>query len=159
MTAAHRREELCDGPFIDKVPDLVIEFTDYAWLGKGNMTERAGRHLGLDLDRPRPRGELRRQPPPGRHRRALGPSALEGGEIVSARIEDVAPTVLYLLGEPIPVELEGRLLVEAIEPDVLDERPPDYREGEEVEVAAAQRYDAGETDEVRDRLRGLGYIE
>ena len=45
---------------------------------------------------------------------------MEGGEIVSARIEDVAPTVLYLLGEPIPVELEGRLLVEAIEPDVLD---------------------------------------
>ena len=55
-----------------------------------------------------------------------GPAALEGGEIVSARIEDVAPTVLYLLGEPIPVELEGRLLVEAIEPYVLDERPPDY---------------------------------
>ena len=28
------------GPELEKVPDLVVEFRDYAWLGKGNLTER-----------------------------------------------------------------------------------------------------------------------
>ena len=41
-----------------------------------------------------------------------------------ASIEDVAPTILYLLGEPIPADLEGRLLAEALDPQLLDSRPP-----------------------------------
>ena len=36
----HRREDLYAGPELDKIPDLVVEFRDYAWLGKGNLTER-----------------------------------------------------------------------------------------------------------------------
>ena len=35
---------------------------------------------------------------------------------VDAGIMDVAPTLLYLLGEPIPAALEGRLLAEALDP-------------------------------------------
>src|SRR6185312_12097475 len=40
VAAVHRREDLFDGPQLDRIPDLVVEFRDYAWLGKGNLSER-----------------------------------------------------------------------------------------------------------------------
>ena len=41
VAAVHRREDLFEGPQLDKVPDLLIEFAEYAWLGKGNVKKRA----------------------------------------------------------------------------------------------------------------------
>src|SRR6185369_6963255 len=40
VAAVHRREELHAGPHIERVPDLVVEFADYEWLGKGNLKSR-----------------------------------------------------------------------------------------------------------------------
>ena len=37
VAAVHKREDLFEGPELEKVPDLLIEFTDYEWLGKGNL--------------------------------------------------------------------------------------------------------------------------
>jgi hypothetical protein len=87
-----------------------------------------------------------------------GPSAASGTTL-AAGIEDVAPTALYLLGEPVPTELEGRVLTEAIVPDVLDERPPDYEDAVPIEVGASRGYDDEEAAEVENRLRSLGYVE
>jgi hypothetical protein len=67
--------------------------------------------------------------------------------------------VLYLLGEKIPVELEGRLVAEAIDPELLDARPPDYDESEFALDHDAEGYAPEEAEEVERRLRGLGYIE
>lgn len=88
----------------------------------------------------------------------MGPSATQG-EIVGANIEDVAPTAMYLLGEPIPDDFEGRLLEEAIDPARLDGKPPEYAERADVAQQAAQDYRAEDLDEVEGRLRDLGYIE
>ena len=54
-----------------------------------------------------------------------GPSAARRNALF-ASIEDIAPTILYLLGEPIPGDLEGRLLAEAVDPQLLDARPPAF---------------------------------
>lgn len=40
--------------------------------------------------------------------------------LISAEIQDVAPTILYLLGLPVPDDMDGRVLTECIEPSVLD---------------------------------------
>jgi hypothetical protein len=44
---------------------------------------------------------------------------------------------------------------------MLDERPPEYDDTSELQVAHAETstYSAGEADEVEARLRGLGYLE
>jgi predicted AlkP superfamily phosphohydrolase/phosphomutase len=39
--AVYRREELFDGPELETMPDLIVEFDDYRWLGKGNMLSRS----------------------------------------------------------------------------------------------------------------------
>ena len=41
VAAVHRREDLFEGPELDKVPDLLVEFDEYAWLGKGNLKSRS----------------------------------------------------------------------------------------------------------------------
>ncbi len=85
-----------------------------------------------------------------------GPSAAPGRKLL-ASIEDVAPTMLYLLGEPVPTALEGRVLEEAIDGSLLDARPPEYRDATDVPAPTAGGVPpAGDLEE---RLRGLGYLE
>jgi predicted AlkP superfamily phosphohydrolase/phosphomutase len=159
VDTVYKREELFDGPELEKIPDLIVRFDDTAWEGKG------------DLRKPTPvfSYEVVWSPKHGKeryrasHRRegivALsGPSVRAGGEL-SADILDVAPTLFYLLGEPIPLDLEGRLLEEALDERLLESRPPEYAEAADVELATVQTYGAAEADEVEERLRGLGYLE
>ncbi len=159
VAAVHRREDLFDGPELEKIPDLLVEFRDYEWLGKGNLKSRSTSLWDTIELEPGSRHEY-----VGSHRHegifALsGPSATHAGRS-QIGIADVAPTVLYLLGEPLPADLEGRLVAEAIDPALLDRRPPEYDDSAPLELeSASEGYQAEEEAEVAERLRGLGYIE
>ena len=87
-----------------------------------------------------------------------GPSARVGATI-SASIEDIASTILYLSAAPVPLDLEGRVLEEALDSSLLTDRPPEYSEAGTIAIQGAQSYSAGEAAEVEDRLRDLGYVE
>ncbi len=87
-----------------------------------------------------------------------GPSALNGGTI-AAGIADVAPTILYLLGQSLPTDLDGRLVSEAIDPAVLAARPPEYADLEDITLANAESYAPDDERAVEERLRSLGYLE
>ena len=68
--------------------------------------------------------------------------------------------MLYLLGEAVPADLEGRILMEALRPELLDERPPAYDDA----APPSSRRERAELEEegaaeVERRLRGLGYLE
>ncbi|MGH3072188.1 MAG: alkaline phosphatase family protein [Gaiellaceae bacterium] len=159
VAAVHKREDLFDGPELEKIPDLLIEFRDYEWLGKGNFTSRAESIWDtIELEPGSKHAYV------GSHRHEgifalAGPSATHGAR-TAIGIEDVAPTVLYLLGEKIPVDLEGRLVMEAIDPELLDSRPPEYDESAPFALDHdAEGYAPEEAEEVERRLRGLGYIE
>jgi predicted AlkP superfamily phosphohydrolase/phosphomutase len=159
VAAVHRREDLFDGPELDKVPDLLIEFRNYEFLGKGNFSSRSDSIWDtIELEPGSAHDYV------GSHRHEgifalAGPSATNA-ERTFIGIEDVAPTVLYLLGEKIPAELEGRLVAEAIDPDLLDSRPPDYDDTAPIDFDQSEEgYAPEEAEEVARRLRGLGYIE
>jgi predicted AlkP superfamily phosphohydrolase/phosphomutase len=156
VAAVHKREELYDGPELDKIPDLIVEFRDYAWLGKGNLTERTPTIADDITIRAHPEERYA-----GGHRPdgifvLAGPAARAGAEL-HAGIADVAPTVMYLLDEPVPASFEGRLLAEALEPSLLDERPLEYADDEPAAVPVAERQKS--PPEVEERLRSLGYLE
>jgi predicted AlkP superfamily phosphohydrolase/phosphomutase len=151
----HRREDLFEGPFLEKIPDIVIEFKDYAWTGKGNR-KRGNVYIPVTDEHPY-RGTTGSHRPNGILALA-GPSVRVGAEF-GARIEDVAPTMLYLMGAPIPLGLDGRVLEEVIDPDLLETRPPSYHEVEEVAFDDAIHYSEEEEGVVEGRLRDLGYLE
>ena len=156
VAAVHKREELYAGPELDKIPDLIVEFRDYAWLGKGNLTRRTAPFEDAISIRAHPDQHYA-----GGHRAEgifvlAGPDARVGAELAGAGIADVAPTVMYLLGEPVPAAFEGRLLAEALEPALLDERPLRFDDEEEAAPVVAERESPRDVEE---RLRSLGYLE
>ncbi|MDP8255370.1 MAG: hypothetical protein P9M14_06445 [Candidatus Alcyoniella australis] len=56
---------------------------------------------------------------------AMGPAIEPGARLRDdAKVEDIAPTILYLLGLPIPRQISGRVLTEVIRPETLAARPP-----------------------------------
>jgi predicted AlkP superfamily phosphohydrolase/phosphomutase len=159
VAAVHRREDLFEGPHIDRVPDLLIEFAEYAWLGKGNVKKRATELW--DTIEVEPGSE---HVYVGSHRHEgivvlTGPSAAQAPRTL-AEIQDVAPTALYLLDEPLPTTFEGRVLFESLRPELVAERPPRYSDEEpDVELRPQSSYSGDEADAVEERLRGLGYLE
>ena len=87
-----------------------------------------------------------------------GPAIREGHTLPLAAIEDVAPTVLYLLGLPVDADMDGRVLTEALRPERLAAAP--------IAVAAEPyalpengfRYTADDEQRIQDMLEGLGYV-
>jgi predicted AlkP superfamily phosphohydrolase/phosphomutase len=158
IKAVHRREDLFDGPQIGKVPDLLLEFRDYAWLGKGNLVAQTPTIWDKIAAAPDSEEEYRGSHRPEGIVALAGPSAATGVTL-DAKIEDIASTIMYLLDERVPEDFEGRVLVEAISPERLDARPPEYGETTEVALQAERSYSADEGGEVESRLRSLGYIE
>jgi predicted AlkP superfamily phosphohydrolase/phosphomutase len=141
-------DEAFDGPFAERGPDIILPVRWGAY--RGSVTD----HKYLN-DRHRNSGE---------HDRfgvfvAWGPDIRRGAECSRASLVDIAPTVLYSLGESPTVEMDGRVLVEVFEPS-----PHATREVETTGSSAKDRPD-GEglsSDEealLEERLRGLGYIE
>jgi predicted AlkP superfamily phosphohydrolase/phosphomutase len=158
VTAVHRRDALFHGPALDKIPDLIFEFNDYAWAGKGNLM-RSTPTIWDTIKM----ADSGRETYVGTHRSRgviafAGPSFRREGH-VSASIEDVTPTILYLLGEPIPADLDGRLLEETVDSALLERRPPEYSEADALAPQETEGYGADDVAEVEERLRSLGYLE
>ncbi len=91
-----------------------------------------------------------------------GRNIKQGYEINGASIMDIAPTALYLSAENIPKDMDGRVLTDVITESQLKTRPVGYVESEEVVSTpeiALNTYSREETENIRKKLQGLGYLE
>lgn len=85
-----------------------------------------------------------------------------GHRLEGASIVDVVPTILHLLGLPVPADLDGRVLEEAFTETFNKDRPvrrEDLRDESTTGGRAAETYSEDESEKVAERLRGLGYTE
>jgi predicted AlkP superfamily phosphohydrolase/phosphomutase/tetratricopeptide (TPR) repeat protein len=92
----------------------------------------------------------------------LAGPGVKPGRLDTTSLLDVAPTVLYLSGLPVPEDMEGRVLVEAIDERFRERFPersiPSY-EGIGRPLATGEIVaDAAMDDEMTERLRSLGYV-
>jgi predicted AlkP superfamily phosphohydrolase/phosphomutase len=148
-----RREEVYDGPYAAAAPDLMFLTRD--------MNYKA---MGLsDFSSPRVFDPM--YGTTGHHRMNgvmiwWRPGVVRQGEALQgARIHDLAPTILHLLGQPIPRDMDGRVLLDVLEPDLSQDRPVIYAEGEEAPSPDGETaYSDEEQAEMREMLRGLGYV-
>ncbi|MDH4208093.1 MAG: alkaline phosphatase family protein [Anaerolineae bacterium] len=150
-----KREEEYSGPFLDQAPDLIV-FYDYDYAGGPNPSG--------SLITPIERYTLERWS--GLHRMngtliMWGKDILSGVHLGGARIEDPAPTLLYLLGLPVPKDMDGRVLSEALSPSLLSSRPLEYRDplDSSTDGEKGGYLDQDEEEQIREALRGFGYIE
>ncbi len=147
LTKLTRGRDAYDGPYARLGPDLHLELDHYAMIACP-LFATEGRVMTNQI-----RGDS------GCHRRegifiAAGPGIKAGVELPEENILDLAPTILHLLGEPVPRVMDGRVLTEAF----VDPAPVRYSEDEAAEVAAEQEYADAEAEQIEERLRGLGYL-
>jgi predicted AlkP superfamily phosphohydrolase/phosphomutase len=146
------KEEIYSGREAQFAPDLIFVARKYAYLGR--------HHFGY-LKMIRSADHM----PVGFHRTngifiARG-SMIQGGKhIQGANIADIAPTVLYALGLPVPDDMDGKVLEGALREEILRDRPVEYVQAElEQEEKGEEIYSAEESEKIKERLRSLGYIE
>ncbi|ELZ00604.1 alkaline phosphatase family protein [Natrialba asiatica] len=88
-----------------------------------------------------------------------GPSIEPGATLRGARVVDVAPTLLHGIGEPVPKNIDGRVLFDAFDSAAT----PSQTKVERTAVSQPENEDEEAVDEdfteVEDRLKGLGYME
>jgi predicted AlkP superfamily phosphohydrolase/phosphomutase len=101
-----RRDELYSGPGLAYAPDLIVDWHDAAYMP--NDRDRGE----TEVFAPRYR-QYMNWPTSGSHRLngvliASGPDIAPGTRVSGARVIDMMPTWLELLGQPIPQELEGK---------------------------------------------------
>jgi predicted AlkP superfamily phosphohydrolase/phosphomutase len=82
---------------------------------------------------------------------------IRSGHLNNPHLEDMAPTILHLLGLPIPAHMDGRPLIEALAEDV-SLPPPEIGPG--IVKKSQMAGDLNKEDEyvVRKRLMDLGYV-
>ena len=100
----------------------------------------------------------------GVHRRVgiillRGPDIQSGRQLGGATVFDVAPTLLHLSGAPIPEDLPGRVLLEALRPEGRIPMQVDRTEplGPR-EPPPEESIESGQEQRLLDQLRELGYI-
>lgn len=161
VARVQRGEEVYAGPFADKAPDLLITWNDPVFVnGIALEGTPADQQSKVRLD---PRNWV----VTGKHVDtgffALhGPAIVPGRELTGAQILDIAPTILYLAGQPVPRQMDGQVLRNAVTPTFLARHPIQYDEPPEgggTRGAAPPAYQPEEIHQIEDRLRSLGYIE
>jgi predicted AlkP superfamily phosphohydrolase/phosphomutase len=83
-----------------------------------------------------------------------GNSVRAHAQIADADLTDLAPTILHLLGLPVPHDMDGRVLTEMLS----DAREVAYGGSAESDRRRDEAYSREEEEQVVERLKELGYL-
>jgi predicted AlkP superfamily phosphohydrolase/phosphomutase len=87
-----------------------------------------------------------------------GKDIRRGSTLTGAEIVDLAPTILYAMGVPIPIDMDGKVLTEAFAPAFTAANVPTFSDTPSVKEAFQESYSEQDAERVRERLRGMGYM-
>jgi predicted AlkP superfamily phosphohydrolase/phosphomutase len=150
----YEREELYHGPQTALAPDLTVVLRDWRYRTIGLHDFTTHRMIAPAFG------------PTGDHRMegmfaALG-SAFRAGAMLhdDANLLDLAPTVLHLLGIPVPSDMDGRVLNEILSGSRNGSAPLPYPTSVVSENGAptSSGYSAEEDLAIQQRLADLGYL-
>ncbi|HKZ57628.1 MAG TPA: alkaline phosphatase family protein [Thermodesulfovibrionales bacterium] len=155
----HRREELYHGNYVQDAPDIIIQWKDYAYTAQKDFGEGV-----KSVFQARDKFEFSEIEHNGSHRldgvlMMSGKPIKVGTEIKGSEIIDLAPTILYLMGMEIPVEMDGKILTSALIKDYTETHPIVYGKTiHEDTVEAVTTYSHEEAEKIERRLKDLGYL-
>ena len=143
------RSEIYHGPFVEQAPDIIMLLEE----GYKATTTLSGTKI------------IEAVPViQGTHSIegifiAAGPTIKQATEVSQIHIQDLAPTILHLMQTPIPEDVDGEVKKEIFTEESIPfkQEPrfftPDYAKRRSVPLSRS------EEEEIKDRLRSLGYID
>ncbi len=152
VESVYRREEIYDGDQVEYAPDIVFIPRRLEYFGFGEY--EFGSHRVI---------EAMKRGISGTHRMngvfmAYG-SAIQPGVVAQdAQIIDLAPTILHLMGMPIPERMDGRVLQEILDSSFYLKPPVRAKEWNGRLGGDQQELTEEEKRILTDRLRSLGYV-
>ena len=158
-----RKEEVYRGSYINKAPDLFIEWKDNQFTVRPGYTSKNGLPIEVLAGKELNRAETISRPS-GIHRQEgiflfYGNEINRGAEIQNIRLYDVTATILYYLGIPVPCDFDGKVITEAFSERFIKENPVYQSENTTDNGASGLNYSENESEIITDRLKGLGYID
>ena len=130
IKSAYKREEAYHGGYVDRFPDIIVDFAEEAYFEvSGNAR---GGLVSSDMI-----------PWSGTHRLegifiAQGPDIKKDGGLRGVGIADLAPTILYSMGQGVPLSMDGRVLEEIFTEGFRDKNPIRYIKNEEISSGKEQ---------------------
>lgn len=147
-----RKEEIYVGPHLREAPDIIFfskafeiaafgeyEFASTRILERSQSISASHRMDGLLMMK--------------------GEGIRRGGRIEGAQIIDLAPSVLYLLGLPVSKEMDGKVIQNAFEEQVLLAKGIQFIEEGAFDFRPQEVYSEQEEEELKKQLKVLGYFE
>jgi predicted AlkP superfamily phosphohydrolase/phosphomutase len=153
VRAVHLREEIYKGPYAERTPDVLFDMNDEYMafsmheFSSNKVLARSSWFSGTH----KPDGIVV----------ISGPGIRQGVSLPSARIVDLMPTILYMLGCPIPRGLDGNVLESAFYRSHILDNSPSFSDADvnvEADGEAELDFSPEEVKIVEGRLRDLGYM-
>lgn len=155
------RDEVVHGPHAAELPDIFLVTKDGQYDLSGRACPGAAGPSFLANDT-HLRGASGTHRPDGIFF-LRSPHTVSGRGPLAVDIVDVAPTLLYQLGLPVPSDMDGRVVSEAFDSQFFEGNRPQCAEVAEKMVAespeAGPHYTQDESGRMIDHLRELGYLE
>lgn len=146
----YRREELYSGPALEDAPDLFFMPRDLRHQAFGLLQFTSNKWWEPSFDRS------------GGHRMngilIFWGEGVRRGTLAGAHMTDVAPTLLALLGTPVPRDMDGRVLQEVFGEGIWKEKEIVYSDSRQGNTEQGEGLTEEENEEIQRRLKGLGYV-
>jgi predicted AlkP superfamily phosphohydrolase/phosphomutase len=159
----YKREELFHGDSLKKAPDLLVTWKNFEYNTRRGYGKEGDGLIGSSLEFSDVSSYSSLQKSGTHHLKGVfivrGPMIKNMKSFDGARIIDLAPTVLYLLGEKVPDDMDGRVLAKIIKDDFLSTHPVQFSSSDLEKEAKGSGYNEQEESYIRDKLKGLGYID
>jgi predicted AlkP superfamily phosphohydrolase/phosphomutase len=147
-----RREDLYTGPHTEQSPDIQFLPADMSNKPLGTLDLTSNKFITPVYGNS------------GDHRMhgimlGRGPELRRGVRVDGARIIDYAPTILHSFGVEVPSDMDGRVLESIFKEEYMVANP--VRVSGEAQYVAPEGVGAmtdEESEEIRERLRGWGYL-
>jgi predicted AlkP superfamily phosphohydrolase/phosphomutase len=151
-----KKEDIYKGPLTKEAADIILEFNRgyvFKHFGMENfefITEKKNfiEHVGCPSGEHLAEGILI----------ASGPAIKKmGASIQQSEIIDIAPTVLYLLGQEIPSEMDGKMLDFMIKNEFITDNTLKFNDEN---ISRSDKYLINEEEAkiIEERLKSLGYL-
>lgn len=149
-----RGDEVYQGKFAQRAPDLVFYSTNMDYKAMG-LSDFSSNKIFEPVFGSR-----------GHHRMngiliCYGPGVFkENAEIQNARIYDLAPTILYMMEQKIPADMDGKVLLDLFSVSFKENNIPQFHENETYNTPKENFVLTKQDEDVLvDMMRRLGYVD